>query len=50
MGLGLRYAGIGIRICWDWDYHMLELGLEYTGIGITICWDWDKDMLELGLG
>jgi hypothetical protein len=41
MGLGLRYAGIRIRIGWDWVYDMLELGLGYGGIGITICWDWD---------
>jgi hypothetical protein len=40
MGLGFRYAGIGIEICWDRDNDMLELGLGYAGIGITICWDW----------
>jgi hypothetical protein len=39
MGLGLRYAGIGIRIWWDWDYDMLGLGLRYAGIGIGICCD-----------
>jgi hypothetical protein len=36
---GLGYAGIGIRICWNWDNDMLELGLGYAGIGIRICWD-----------
>jgi hypothetical protein len=41
MGLGFRYAGIGIRICWYWDYDMLELGLGYAGIGIGICYNWD---------
>jgi hypothetical protein len=41
MGLGLRYAGIGSRIRWDWDYDKLGLGLRKDGIGITICWDWD---------
>jgi hypothetical protein len=25
MGLILRYAGIGIRIRWDWDYEMLPI-------------------------
>jgi hypothetical protein len=41
MGLGLRYAGIGIEKRWDWDYDMLGLGLRYAGIGITIYWNWD---------
>jgi hypothetical protein len=39
MGLGLRYAGIGIRIRWDWVYDMLELGVGSDGVGIKICWD-----------
>jgi hypothetical protein len=39
MGLGFRYAGIGIRICWDWGNDMLELGLGYARIGIRIRWD-----------
>jgi hypothetical protein len=41
VGLGLQYAGIGIRIRFDWDNDMLELGLGHAGIGISICWNWD---------
>jgi hypothetical protein len=41
MGLGLRYAGIGIRIRCAWDYDMLGLGLRYAGIGIEKRCDWD---------
>jgi predicted amidohydrolase len=37
LGLGLRYARIGIGICWDWDMPGLELGLGYARIGIGIC-------------
>jgi hypothetical protein len=37
LGLGLGYAGIGIRICWDKEWDMLGLGLGYAGIGIEIC-------------
>jgi hypothetical protein len=41
LGLGLRYARIGIGICWDWDRDMLGLGLGYDRIEIMICWDKD---------
>jgi hypothetical protein len=34
--LGLRYARIGIMICWDKDWDMLGLGLGYAGIWIGI--------------
>jgi hypothetical protein len=46
LGLGLRYAGIGIWL--DWDMVGLGLGLRYAGIGIgiEICWDSDRDMLR----
>jgi hypothetical protein len=39
----MRYARIGIGICWDLDSDILGLGLRYAGIGIEIC-------LRLGLG
>jgi hypothetical protein len=36
LGLGLRYAGIGIEICWDSDWDMIGLGLGDAWIGIGI--------------
>jgi hypothetical protein len=37
LGLGLRYARIGIRIFWDKDWNMQGLGLGYAGIRIGKC-------------
>jgi hypothetical protein len=37
LGLGMRFARIGIWICWDLDWDILGLGLRYAGIEIEIC-------------